>query len=154
MNVLAGSYIIQMDKEDWYKYGMYTFKIRKTPKGHLGVQFGAGNLFGKYLSRVLLSAPDHLVVDHINGDSLDNRKNNLRLCTQQQNIENSPGTLNRYLPKGVSINGNLYQARIRIDGVELYLGSYNSIKAADEAYKTAAEKYFGQFAFHLSRPGV
>ena len=151
MNIAAGSYLIQIDEEDWRKYIMYTFKIRKTPRGHLGVQFGQGKLFGQYLSRVLLNAPPHLIVDHINGDPLDNRKENLRLATQRQNVANSLGITGRLLPKGVSKNGNQFQARITVDGIEMYLGSYSTAAVASKAYTAAAEKYFGEFAYHLSR---
>jgi len=61
------------------------------------------------MHRVIMKPPDHLVVDHINHDTLDNRKENLRICTKQQNEMNQKIRINkeskykgvnkRYFPK-------------------------------------------------------
>jgi hypothetical protein len=54
-----------------------------------------------YLHRLLTDAPPHLKVDHVNGDTLDNRRHNLRLATNQQNMENRPKGANRNSKSGI-----------------------------------------------------
>lgn len=103
------------------------------------------------LHRLIMDFPDEMV-DHIHGSEsrYDNRKSNLRECTNQENQFNrGADKRNKLGIKGVSktTHGNKYQARIQIDGKLKYLGSYPTIKEAADAYDIAALKYFGEFAF-------
>ena len=100
------------------------------------------------LHRLIMDFPKNMVVDHINGNKLDNRKNNLRICSNRENVFNSSASKrNKLGVKGVSITRcNTYQAQIQIDGKLKYLGSYKTIKEASDAYDNAAKKYFGEFA--------
>ena len=90
-------------------------------------------------------------VDHINGDTLDNRRSNLRLCTPQQNMWNRRVMHNTQTGfKGVARNKrsklNPWKARIRVSGKLVHLGCFPTPEEAHEAYKQAAIKYFGEFA--------
>lgn len=105
------------------------------------------------LHRELLQAPPHLVVDHINGDSLDNRRENLRLCTISQNAFNkrkqNHGKLSKY--KGVAFvqylnRKNPWMAFISVSGKRTYLGYFPSESAAALAYNNAAIKLHKDFA--------
>lgn len=103
------------------------------------------------LHRLIMDFPDGMV-DHIHGSEsrYDNRKSNLRGCTNQENQFNrGADKRNKLGIKGVSktTHGNKYQAQIQIDGKLKYLGSYPTIKEAADAYDMAALKYFGEFAF-------
>jgi len=121
--------------------------IGKLPR----LVYSTGKYIGKFYSRILMDVPAKLVVDHRNGNTLDNRKENLRVCTQGENILNSRVRHNKKegLPKGVTRHGKKYAARIRKDNMTSYLGTFIYIEDAEAAYKKAAEELHGQFAHHL-----
>ena len=106
---------------------------------------------GVRMHRVILAAPKSAHVDHINGDMLDNRRCNLRLCNNSQN------QMNRRVARGVSkFKGVLWQKRangsgfwkatITKDGVVRYLGSFPTDLEAAAAYNAAAIELYGAFA--------
>jgi predicted metallo-beta-lactamase superfamily hydrolase len=101
----------------------------------------------KRMSRVILDAPADLQVDHINGDSLDNRRANLRLCTLQENCQNRganrKGT-SRFV--GVSREPYGYRSVLGHNKVRYYLGIFSSEEEAARAHDTAALRLCGQFA--------
>ena len=88
------------------------------------------------MHRRLLSAPPHLYVDHINGDTLDNRLENLRLATNRENQQNCHKQHSSRYP-GVSLNGNNWAARIMVDKKTRCLGSYVVERDAFLAYLNA-----------------
>jgi len=107
---------------------------------------------GKLLHRVILSVENEskkVQVDHINHDTLDCRKENLRLCNNAQNQWNRKlCTRNSSGYKGVSYSkkDKIWMSRIRKNNKEIYIGSFaNKIDAAI-AYDNAAIKMFGEFA--------
>lgn len=102
-----------------------------------------------YMHSVVVRPPDGTVVDHINGNPLDNRRENLRVCLIKENVRNSPGRggLSRF--KGVSWNkqAGKWQVAIRANGQRIYLGIYEDELEAASVYNEAAKKYFGEFAY-------
>ena len=90
------------------------------------------------------------LVDHKNGDKLDNRKANLRLCTKPENAHNirklSQHNSSGY--KGVFFDkcGDRWRAKIQYMGKSIFLGSFKSVLDAAKAYDQAAIHYFGEFA--------
>lgn len=123
------------------KSGVYAY--RRNPKtGH-----------PLLLHRHLTNAAPSLEVDHIDGNGLNNRRENLRVCTHKQNSRNArknkPGSS---VFKGVSRSSSSgwgdgkFVATIKVDGVSHALGYYDTEEVAARAYDCAARYLFGAFA--------
>ena len=86
-------------------------------------------------------------VDHINGNGLDNRMENLRWCSQAQNCWNARKRKDSTRPfKGIYFKDNGWHARIRSGGKEIHLGSFRKPELAARAYDSAARRLRGKFA--------
>lgn len=103
-----------------------------------------------YLHRLILRAEIGEIVDHINHDTLDNRKENLRKCTHAENMRNQ---LKHYYSatspyKGVTCHGRKgwWKAVISVDGKSHLIGVFERPEQAAHAYDEAARKYHGEFA--------
>lgn len=100
-----------------------------------------------YMHRLILNAPKGLLVDHKNRDGLDNRRANIRLCTNSENMQNQgPRQRPNKTYKGISPKGNRWAATISLDGNRTYLGSFPTEADAARAYDRAASNAFGDFA--------
>ncbi len=98
------------------------------------------------LHRMILDVPRDMVVDHANGDALDNQAGNLRICTQSQNCANAKRKAHS-LPKGVRRKGtDRFQATIMAQGHHYSLGCFSTAVQAAQAYDAAAIKLHGEFA--------
>lgn len=105
------------------------------------------------LHRYLMSPADDLMVDHINGDGLDNRRDNLRICTLAENRRNERKRIPTDGKASSPFKGaiwdaerNLWQGRINIAGATTNLGRFSDEQDAALAYDIAAKKAFGPFA--------
>jgi hypothetical protein len=104
------------------------------------------------MHRVLLGAPDGVPVDHINGNPLDNRRANLRLCTPVENSRNRTvkstyrGRPSSSQYKGVSADKGVWCANIRVNNTLKHLGLFQSEIEAAQCYDAAAGEFFGEFA--------
>lgn len=102
-----------------------------------------------YMHREIMKCPDNIQVDHINLDRSDNRKENLRTCTNKENTRNSGKQRNNTSGyNGVTFrkDNNKWRARIKVDGKIIHLGDFNEKHSAAEAYDRAAIEYYGNFA--------
>lgn len=100
------------------------------------------------LHRELMGARPGQVVDHINRDRLDNRRENLRLCTIAENSRNT-----RLLPRhntsgfrGICRFRSGWIATIKVAGKSIYLGKFRAPEDAARAYDKAAAELHGDFA--------
>lgn len=97
------------------------------------------------MHRLVMHAKPGQMVDHINGDTLDNRRSNLRICTAVQNRQNSKPQGGRKF-KGVVKKRSKYEPVIRVNGRIVRLGVFDLPETAARAYDSAAAHFFGQFA--------
>lgn len=101
-----------------------------------------------YFHRLIMGSPDNLCVDHINGNILDNRRENLRICTNAENIRNQKRNItNTSGYKGVSWNKRYgkWVAFICFNGKNKNLGSFSTAEQAHKTYCEASSKYHGEF---------
>ena len=124
-----------------------------SPGGYV-MRSERGRIF--YLHRVVLDAPAGVQVDHINGNALDNRRCNLRLCTQSLNNANkasvsASGFRGVYRDK-THRGARVWRAMIGKGRTKKNLGSYATPEDAARAYDREARTRFGEFA-RLNFPG-
>lgn len=103
-----------------------------------------------WMHRLVMNAPDNVRVDHIDNDSLNNTRVNLRFCSNQENAFNQGlAKNNKSGYRGVSWHKNHKRcyANIRINNKLKFLGSFQDSKDAASIYNLAAKKYFGEFAW-------
>jgi len=102
-----------------------------------------------WMHRLIMNAPAHLEVDHVDGNRLNNQKYNLRLCTHAQNSRNRRKNISHKSSafKGVSWNpiGEKWCARITVSGRTIHLGYFVEEEDAAKAYIAAAREYHGEF---------
>ena len=151
---LTKNKIAIVDTEDAVIINMYSWSTRHH-KSKNSERFYAttcikrsGNWRPVSLHRFLMGEPKGMCVDHINGDTLDNRRNNLRIVTAQQNC------LNQHFRKGTSVYKGVawckreerWDIRIMINGKSIFLGYDDDEKEAALVYDEKAFESFGEYA--------
>lgn len=101
------------------------------------------------IHRIIMNAKKGEEIDHINHNTLDNRKSNLRICTHSQNMMNQKKRNNKSGVKGVywEAKDKRWRANIKINQKKKHLGMFKNIEDAASARKQAENKYFGEFAY-------
>lgn len=113
----------------WYVHnGRRTAYARTTLKGKKGL----------YLHRFVTGYEGNLEIDHINGNGLDNRKENLRICSRSRNAVN----LHRKYQGVSKMKSGRYRARIWHNHKSIYIGTYDTIEEALEARKAKELELF------------
>jgi len=147
-----------VDADDYERLSKYKWCVSKTPHTNYAMRRTKGKrINGKrvkrktiMMHRFIMNAPRGLVVDHINHNGLDNRKQNLRLCTRAENSRNRrPFNIKGSRYKGFSWDKErkVFIACIYCNGKNYYLGRFKSEIAAAKAYDKKAKQLFGEFAY-------
>ena len=102
-----------------------------------------------YMHRLIMGNPKGKEIDHINFNGLDNRRENLRICSKSQNHFNIRKSKSASKYKGVIAvpSTGKWAARIKVDGKKIHLGTFVNEADAGRAYDRAAIQYGGEFAF-------
>jgi hypothetical protein len=150
--ILSKGKVALVDDEDYERVSQYkwSYSLMKVNEYAIrGVTVSKGKYTTQLLHRFILGdVPKNMVIDHINGNGLDNRKENLRICTQSQNNINKrkKGTTSVY--KGVYWEKarNKFRSHIVVDGKIIFLGRFETELEAAIAYDKASNFYHGEFA--------
>jgi hypothetical protein len=117
------------------------------------IRFGGGHSRVEMMHRIILGVGPDKIVDHINGNGLDNRRINLRVCSISQNLMNTDkkrGCSSKY--KGVYRHSpSAWTAYIGSKKNTIFLGCFKDEREAATAYDVVAKNKFGEFA-RLNNP--
>jgi hypothetical protein len=151
MTFTVKGYKIQIDDEDSDRVLAHSWWLSSSPEldGHV-ICFSTrvGKRIIK-LHRFIMGEPAGRIVDHRNGDRLDNRKENLRVCGIGENNRNlgiSRRNTSGYKGVSYSKQHGKFRAYIHLEGGhQKHLGLFDDPKIAAKAYQTAALIYFGDY---------
>jgi len=137
-----------VDDQDYERVAAFRWCAKHDKHTWYAIRCGTGNTT-VWLHRFILNATKGVQVDHANGNGLDNRRGNLRICSHTDNARNrqkQTGTSSRF--KGVSWRKarSKWVARIEVNQRSLHLGYFASEELAAASYNAAAAMYFGEFA--------
>ena len=144
---------VDLDDFEWIKKYQWNInkcenkKTNKHPLFYAGTNQYSDSNNTTLMHRLIMKAPKGKVVDHINHDFCDNRKCNLRICSQRENLANS----NQYYGNKSGVKGvckitypsgtQKWKAYIRVNYKFINLGFFDDIKDATKARQDAEEKY-------------
>ena len=138
-----------VDDEDFEYLNQWKWYLLKSHTNYYAIRTSKPENKLIQLHRVVIKAKEGEFVDHINGNKLDNRKINLRICTKAQNSQNRKmSKFNKSGFNGVSwcIKNKKWVAQISCENKKIHIGYYIELKDAARAYNQAAQKYHGEFA--------
>ena len=157
MEIELCGYKVQIDEEDYnrvmaLKWSISHYYINTKGRVYFYRDFRTidNKKYRSSLHRYIMQCTYHdgIIIDHINNNTLDNRKCNLRKCTSGENSRNQRIHRNSTTGyKGVVLvpETGKYRARIRVNRKRISLGNYNTPEEAYAAYCEGSKKYHGEF---------
>jgi len=147
---LSNGQFALIDDEDFERVSSRHWHVDDAGYARTNIWSGGKKSAAPRMHRFILGVTDRKVhIDHINGNKLDNRKSNLRVCSASDNLKNRGKQRNNTSGyKGVIYDKerSKWRAEICTNGKRKYLGRYDTVEDAAEAYRKAAELYHGNFA--------
>lgn len=139
--VLAGGKVVIVDDEDFDLLNRYNWSIDSD-----GYAVSSGYRYKMH--RLIVAAPKKKIVDHINRNRLDNRKENLRLVSSRENSYNHNHKIGKSGYRGVNLtkDGKKWESCISVNDKQVYLGTFDTVLEAAEAYNTKAVEVRGSMA--------
>jgi ribosomal protein L24E len=93
------------------------------------------------LHRLIMGCPKGMVIDHIDGNGLNNRKSNLRICTHAQNCQNLHGANSRNITSGIrGVSWHKRDKRWRVRVARKHIGEYKDLETAKRVAIEARRK--------------
>ena len=142
--------VTQVDDEDYEWLNQWKWYAIKVHRTFYAVRYVNKDKLTIFMHRIILNISEKIKPDHKDRDGLNNQRNNLRVCTEQQNNFNRKGWLNcSSTYKGVTWDKNAKKWRpsITINNKKIHLGSFDSETKAARAYDVKAIELFGEFAY-------
>ena len=147
---LIGGQEVLVDDEDFDALNALRWHINWNAAGKNCYATRRKKVDGKWtlslMHREIINAPLGSVTDHINGNGLDNRRCNLRICSQAENARNRRKSKKTPLFKGIQRLRSEWRAQIGHDGKTHHLGRFKTAEEAARAYDAAARILHGEFA--------
>lgn len=142
---LLGGLIARIDDEDFELVSNYQWRCANRKKPW---KYAISRVSGILMHRLITNATKGVLVDHKNGDGLDNRRENLRLATHAENMRNSKGHKNTKSGiKGAYWHdlAKKWFSSIMVNRVNHRLGFFDTPEEAGLAYAEAAKRLHGEF---------
>jgi len=130
-----------VDDADYDYLSLITWHATEKKEGLFYAQSNRVGLMHRFIMAPMVGH----IVDHIDHNTLNNQKSNLRVCKLSHNAMNRM-TRNKTGFKGVYSNGRCITAQIKVNDKRIYLGVFKNTKEAASAYNEAATKYYGEYA--------
>lgn len=146
MKVIIKGYEVLIDEQDIALLSRGSWHIRDTTgKGKKRCLYVAHSS-GQYLHRMINQTPKGKYTDHVNGNRLDNRRENLRTVDAVHNVMNQ-ACRNPLKVKGVwRLPNGRYRTKIKVSGVSIHGGYFKTIEEAAARYDQLALEHFGEYA--------
>lgn len=136
-----GEFVSVIDSDDFERCSTISWSVNKFCNNYYCVNNKIG-----LLHRFISLAEENEEIDHVDGDTMNNRKENLRPTNRLGNMRNRKLHENNKSGKaGVIKYGKRWMAYIKLNGIQKNLGYFNDFEEAVNARKIAETKYYGEF---------
>lgn len=140
-----------VDDEDYEYLSQWKWHLHNAYGGGMYARRSSSppNKSSIYMHRVIMKAKKENLVDHIDGNGLNNLRGNLRLCNHAENSRNRKKNKNNTVGyKGVSFDKshNIFRVDISVEGKRVFVGNYKKQEEAALAYDKKAKELYGEFA--------